>query len=83
MSRYIRAEYEAVGLEPNDCGPCGTPYGTGSEAYWFACPFHDGYIEGFTDALLAHDVTGMGRALENGECHFCGGWNECCRDRRV
>lgn len=62
VSRHIRAEYEAVGLNPDDCNQCGTPYDNGAESYWFACAFHDGYIEGWMDAFIAEDVVGLRRA---------------------
>lgn len=52
-ARYTLAEFNHAGLSPDDqCdyGPYGDP---GEDAYWFACDYHEGYIDGHAEASAA------------------------------
>ena len=50
-ARYTRAQFAEAGLEP---GPCdGEPFNEHPlapetpDSYWFACDYHQGYIDGY------------------------------------
>ena len=57
-ARYTYAEFQAAGLKPKECDG-GTFRGRSDDGveYWFACEYHEGYIDGFTDARLAEKET--------------------------
>ena len=48
-ARYTYPEFQAAGITPDECD--GDPYPHEDGKYWFACNYHEGYIDGFTDAL--------------------------------
>ena len=47
-ARYTYAEFQAAGLKPQECD--GNPYEHKDGKYWFACDYHEGYIDGYTEA---------------------------------
>ena len=51
-ARYTYAEFQAAGLKPSTtCDGClYTPDGSDIQ-YWYPCAYHEGYIEGYADAL--------------------------------
>lgn len=65
MTRYTRDEFEAVGLQPGTCDS--GPYGRATQPvtdqfmpgvivapeYWFPCPYHEGYIDGYESGRAA------------------------------
>ena len=48
-ARYTYAEFQAAGLKPQECD--GDPYTHEDGKYWFVCDYHEGYIDGYADAL--------------------------------
>ena len=47
-ARYTYAEFQAAGIKPQECD--GDPYPHEDGKYWFACDYHEGYIDGYTEA---------------------------------
>ena len=48
--RYTYAEFVAAGVEPRPCDGTAYRYEDGVE-YWFACNYHEGYIDGFMGSV--------------------------------
>ena len=51
-ARYTYAEFQAAGIKPQECDGfprSQTPDGTDIQ-YWYPCAYHEGYIDGYTEA---------------------------------
>ena len=46
-ARYTYAEFQAAGIEPQECD--GGPYPHEDGKYWFACDYHEGWIDGIEE----------------------------------
>ncbi len=49
-ARYTRAEFAEAGLEPGPCDGAEVKRDAAGRrilSYWFACDYHEGYIDGY------------------------------------